>query len=285
ETVFRDASGGTLGFSANDRGDESFNLITGRAGLIYDITPSVSAFASFARGGKTGGFQLGDLDVRVGRSVSTYENALTWTGEAGLRGTLFDERLSFAASGFFNDTTDEHLQVFDLTTFEFIIENADTQTYGLELEAAVQATPWLSFDGSVAFLETEITRSNDPTVRPGNDVPYAPRISFSLGAEVQTDLPVYGYDGDFIARAEYQFTGRRKGDAQNLVSLESYGLVNLRLGWSGDHLEVYAFAENAFDTDYLDSIGTFGTSPTGDPVNSASPGLPARYGVGLTLRF
>lgn len=285
ETVFTDGSGGTLGISASDTGDETFNLLTGRAGITYDLVPTVTAFASVARGGKTGGFQLGDLDVRAGRSVSSFENALTWTGEVGVRGTLLDDRISFAASGFFNDTKDEHLQVFDLTTFEFIIENADTRTYGFELEGAFQATPWLSFDGSLAFLETEITDSDDPTVSSGNEVPYAPRLSFAVGTEVQQDLNVYGYDGAVIARAEYQFTGDRKGDAQNLVSLDSYGLVNLRVGWSGEHLDVYAFAENVFDTDYVDAIGIFGNGPTGAPVTSASPGLPAQYGAGLTLKF
>lgn len=285
DTVFTDGSGRTLGFDSADSGDDTFTLVTGRAGLTYDLTPSVTAFASVARGGKTGGFQLGDLDVSAGRTVSSFENALTWTGEVGVRGTLFGDRVSFSASGFFNDTKDEHLQVFDLTTFEFIIENADTQTYGFELEGVVQATPWLRFDGSLAFLETEITSSDDPSVRSGNDVPYAPRITFALGTEFQTDFAIYGYDGALTARAEYQFVGERKGDAQNLVTLDSYGLVNLRAGWSGEHLEVYAFAENAFDEDYVDAIGIFGTGPTGAPVTSASPGLPARYGVGLTLNF
>ncbi|MEM0950429.1 MAG: TonB-dependent receptor, partial [Pseudomonadota bacterium] len=148
-----------------------------------------------------------------------------------------------------------------------------------------QITPNWRLDGTLALLETEITGSADPTVQDGNDVPYAPAVSYSLGAEYQTDMALFGADGQFAARIGYAFTGKRKADLQNRIDLESYGVLDLRVGWSNARMDLYAFVENALDEDYIESAGLFGVGPDGTPVTASTPGQRRKIGVGANVRF
>ncbi|WP_299919297.1 TonB-dependent receptor [uncultured Roseobacter sp.] len=284
-SVFTDNSGGTLGASGADASSDTFDYVTGRAGITYDLVPDITMFATLARGAKSGGFQLADSDLSRGASVSRYETAFTDTAEIGLRGNAFEGQLDFAASLFFNDTKNEHLQVFDVSTLESVIENADTETYGLELEAGFQATPSLRLAGALALLETEITASDDPAVQVGNEVPFAPSVSYSLAVEHESDMQFFGRSGVLKARAEYQYVGRRATDPQNRTSLESFGVVDVRLGWQRGNTEFYAFVDNLFDETYAESAFVFGPSPTGGFVSGAIPGNPRRIGFGVDIRF
>ena len=283
---FIDLSGAGPVASASESGSETFDLVTGRAALTYDFLPTLTGFASVARGAKSGGFQLVDTDVALGFSQSRFDTAYTWSYEAGVRGTLFDGMWDVSASVFFNDTKDEHVQVFDFTTFESLIENVDAETYGLELQTAVRPVAGLTLSGGLALLETEITASDDPTVETGNEIPFAPSVAFNLAGEYEHPLDLLGWEGAVFGRAEYQYVGSRTVDPQNSFDLDSFDLVNLRAGWDSETISVYAFVDNLFDESYAETAFLFGNSPvTGDRVSFGNPGLPRMFGVGARIRF
>ncbi len=282
---FTDRSGGTLGADSREQEGLDFNLVTGRAAVTCDVLPALTGFASISRGAKSGGFQAVDTDVANGFATSTFDSAFTWSYEAGLRGTLLDGRASFAASAFFNDTKDEHVQVFQPLTFQSVIENLDTETYGLELEAAVRPIAGLTLSGGLALLQTEITASEDPSVSPGNEVPFAPSTSFNLAAEYEHPLAVLGIDGGLFGRAEYQYVGSRTADPQNSLDLDSFDVVNLRAGWDSERFSVYGFVTNLLDENYAETRFRFGSTPGGDPVSVGTPGLPRQFGIGAKIRF
>ena len=271
--------------AASETGELTFNLLTGRAGLSFDLTPTLTTYATASRGAKAGGFQLVDLDVSLGFPTSTFEEALTWTYEAGVRGRLLDERIYVSASAFFNDTKDENLQVFDLTSFQSTIENADTETYGLELEAEFAITERFSLSGGLALLETEITASPDPTVPEGAELPFSPSVAYNIAATYEQPLTLFAVDGDFFGRVDYQFVGERTIDPQNRVDLSANEVVNLRAGWDTDRFSVYAFAENLLDETFVETAFVSGETPGGAPVALGVPSQPRRFGVGVSIRF
>ena len=280
---FEDRTGAAAAVDENE--SETFDLLTGRTALSYDVLPSLTGFVSVSRGAKAGGIQLADLDVIQGFPSSQFDEAYTWSYEAGLRGRLFDGRLDVSLSGFFNDTEDEHVQVFNSLTGEFVVENVDTETYGLELEAAVRPARGLTLSGGLALLETEITRSDDPDVEDGNEVPFAPSLSFDLALEYEHPVEVLGQDGSLFGRVEYQYVGSRTIDPQNTFDLDSFDLVNLRLGWNALGLSVYGFVDNLLDQNYAETAFFLGATTTGQRVSFGIPGQPRRFGVGATVRF
>lgn len=281
----RDLSGFAPQPSASDNGDETFNLVTGRAGLSYDFVPSLTGFVTAARGAKAGGFQLTDTDLVFGAGVSEFESAFTWTYEAGVRGKLLDNRIDISLSVFFNDTKDEHVQVFDFTTFQSVIENLDTETYGLEIEGAVRPVAGLTLFGGFSLLETEIVATDDPTVSVGNEVPFAPKVTFNLAAQYTQPVALFGLAGDMYGRVEYQYVGSRTVDPQNSFDLGSFDIVNIRAGWNSDNFSIYGFVTNVFDETYAETAFLFGQTPSGDNASLAIPGQPRRFGVGTKIRF
>ena len=283
---FTDLSGVGPVASARESESETFNLVTGRTSLTYDFFPELTGFATVARGAKAGGFQLLDTDVAGGSEQGRFDTAYTWSYEAGLRGTLFDGSWGFGLSVFFNDTQDEHIQVFDLAAGEGVIRNVDTETYGFELETAVRPVAGLTLSGGLALLETEITKSADPSVQPGNEVPFAPSLAFSLAGQYEEPLDLMGSEGTLFGRAEYQYVGSRTVDAENRLDLDSFDLVNLRAGWDSAGLSIYAFVDNLFDETFTETALVVGDSPvTGDGVSLGIPGQPRLYGIGARLRF
>lgn len=282
---FTDRSGGAFGADANEERDLNFDLVTGRAALTYDFLPELTGFASISRGAKSGGFQLADTDVARGRATGTFDAAHTWAYEAGVRGTLFDRTLDVSASVFFNDTKDEHIQVTQPLTFQSVIENVDTRTYGLELEGAFRPIEQLALSGGLALLETEITSSDDPGVETGNEVPFAPRVSFNLAAQYEHPLDLLAREGVVFGRIDYQFVGARSIDPQNSFDLGSFDVVNLRAGWDSGSVSVYGFVMNLFDESYAETAFRFGDAPGGERVSVGIPGQPRRFGVGAKIRF
>ena len=285
EGRFTDRSG-TAAIPFTSQSDSRFfNLATGRAALSYDFLPELTGFASVSRGAKAGGFQLLDVDSAFGAPTNDFDPAFTWSYEVGLRGTVWDGRLDLSASAFFNDTTDENVQVFDVVSLQFVLENVDVQTYGFELESTARPIDGLSLSVGLGLLQSEITEADDPTITSGNEAPFAPAVTFNAAAQYEHPLDALGQDGDVFGLVEYQYVGSRTIDPQNTFDLDSFDLVNLRFGWDSDSLSVYGFVDNLFDETYAETAFAFGTSPTGATVSGSTPGLPRRFGAGLRLRF
>lgn len=285
EGAFQDLSGDGPVPSAFDDGERDFDFVTGRAAATFDLLPTLTAFASVARGAKSGGFQLADTDVANGFEPSQFDSALTWAYEAGLRGQLAGGLVDFSVSGFFNDTKGENLQVFEVLIFQSVIENADTESYGFEIETVLRLSDNFNLSGGFALAEAEITASDDPTVSPGNDVPFAPSVAYNIAADYRQPVTVFGKGGGVFGRVEYQFTGERTSDPQNRLTVDGFDLLNLRAGWDCDAFSVYAFASNVLDNTYVETAFLFGNAPDGANVSAGIPGQPRRYGLGAKIRF
>lgn len=283
EARFDDFTG--LAFDTVDIGDDDFTLVTGRAAIAYDLAPTVTVFATVARGAKSGGFQLINPAVAFGIPNGGFDSAATWTYEAGSRGRLFDDRVSYSASVFFNDTDDEHVPIFQAIPFDAFVENLDTETYGGELEVIGEVFDGFSISGGLALLQTEITRSDVPGVAVGNEVPISPALSYAVGGRYERAVTLAGADGVAAASVQYQFVGKRAMDPQNSFELDSYDIVNARLGWDAKGFSIYAFADNIFDAVYASNAIFVAQSPVGEPVSFGFPGQPRRYGLGATIRF
>jgi iron complex outermembrane receptor protein len=250
------------------------------------VLPSLTAYGTVARGAKAGGFPFFNQSAAFGVPNQPFERSATWSYETGLRGRLLDGRLELGASVFFNDTADEQLFIFNPAAGQFQVENADTESYGAELELAATPADGLSVRGSLGLLDTQVTAAPaGGTVRAGNDVPYAPSVTASLGAEYRVPARPLALPGHFTFAADYEYVGSRAIDPANTARLEAYDLVNMRLGWEGRNVDVYAFASNVLNEEFAVSGFRAGSAPDGSPVIGGTPGMPRTFGIGARLRF
>ncbi len=271
---------GALGyFSEAGTTDDTF--LTGRTGLSYELGDGIAAYATIARGEKTGGYLFYNQFASLGLPLSPYDSSYSWSYEAGLKAADIGGWFDLGASIFFNDTTDEQLFTFNPVLGRFSVVNADTRSYGAELEAVFRPTNGFSLGANLALLNARISGGN----LDGNEVPYAPSFSAALFAEYRHDVEIARWDGSAYLRAEYGHTGERMIDPANSRELPAYDLVNLRVGWQGERFELFGAIENLFDETYVTSAFQAGTNPAGEPVFAGVSGEGRSYLAGARIKF
>ena len=159
----------------------------------------------------------------------------------------------------------------------------DYRSYGGELEVTARPVPELELFGRAGCTHAELVdvpAGSATGARSGNEVPNAPAFTANLGAQYRLSGRTIRLPGDFVERAVWQYVGTRAADVANSFALESYSIVNLRLGWEGERFDFYAFANNLFDERFEAWGQNFGVAaPT------VRVGQGRIVGVGTTIRF
>ncbi|WP_025030271.1 TonB-dependent receptor [Nitratireductor aquibiodomus] len=268
---------GTVSAFSQD-GEISDTYLTGRMAVSYDFSHDWMGYASVSHGYASGGFERFTLNAPVGRPTVPFRPSNVWSYEAGLKASLLDERLDLSVSAFYNDVRDGQLVAYDTSqlpiTFSFV--NQDYESYGMELQGRAAITDALSVGAGLGFTVSRIKNVGAdavPGTFDGNRVPNAPK--FTASADID-----YRFWEDFHFNAQYQYVGKRSVDIQNTADLDDYHMVNMRLGWSRDGLDIYAFANNLLDERPV----YFGSSysPT---VHTATVGPGRVVGLGVSKTF
>src|SRR5690606_312347 len=213
---------------------------------------------------KTGGYLFYNQFASLDLPLDSFDSAETWSYEAGLKTAGRGGWLDLSTSVFYNDTKNEQLFTYNPVLGRFSVQNADTRSYGAELEAVARPTDTISLGASLALLNAEIT-SGTALIK-GNDVPYAPTFRTMLHAEYRHDVAFGLQEGEVYLRGEWNYTGSRTIDPANSRTLDGYALTNLRAGWQGERWQVSAAVENLFDEDYVTSAFQAGIDTAGAPV-------------------
>jgi len=180
-------------FVSDPQGD-SWDRLTGRFVFEYRPADELMFYAAVAKGYKSGG-SLGANPLRD----NIYDPEDIWAFEVGAKTRWFENRLQANVAAYFNDYDD--LQVFILTGFGALIENAATaKVGGIELELVAAPFDGLQFDSTVAWNHAEYSKytSADPvpaglggattTDQSGNRLNRTPEWSLSLGGQYAIEL-------------------------------------------------------------------------------------------------
>ena len=147
--------------------DASFNELSGRIGLDYQVTDNTLWYGFVSKGYKPGGLNPAIPRDFQATSSFTFEPESVVSFELGRKSRIPDKRLTLNTALFIYDYTG--LQTTVIKNNSSITENIDAQIFGLEVEGAYrfEAAPQLSVDFSYGFLETRIqdTASIDTTNR------------------------------------------------------------------------------------------------------------------------
>ncbi|SDE51574.1 TonB-dependent receptor [Rhodospira trueperi] len=271
----------TFGFTHSYDDEDTFLGWNGRVALTYLPTDTDTLFASVARAYKPGGFQTAHANAITGLQEPTtgYGAATTLTYEVGYKGQFFDRRLSFDATAFFSETSDEQVVGYDPVTFAGRYSNIDTQAYGLELGSRWRATRELTLGGSLALTRAYAAQDGDlgwnGLVEKGDDLPNTPLLAYTLFADYRDDLPFGPAGTMWFARADFAHSGERWGEATNTNRIPESDILNLSLGFEADSYRVVGYVNNALDDEVVD-FAAFGRS---------RPGASRQFGVRGSLFF
>ncbi|MGE6785862.1 TonB-dependent receptor [Ensifer adhaerens] len=277
---------GLAGTVGSFRQDSSYGdtFATGRVGVSFKWTEDLLTYATIGRGAVAGGFPWVPYNVPFGIKEADFPTSLSWTYETGFKATFWDGRATLNGSLFYNDVKDGHLLAFDPSFFGFTVATLDYESYGGELEARVQATDGLTLFGGIGYTHATfgtIPQPNLTGARSGGRVPGIPQFTGHIGTEYRIDADRLGLnEGEFYLNASYQYVGSRPVDVKRTFDLDSYGVVNTRLGWEGERAEVYLFANNLLDERY-EVIG----ASYGPGLDLVRPGVGRTVGLGASVRF
>jgi iron complex outermembrane receptor protein len=297
--------------------DKDFDHVEPKLALRWTATQDWSLYADWGIGFKSGGFNNQGSAATINTFINPIRTAAGYAPvdisdeykaetsseyELGAKGRLLDGRLTVDAAVY--DDVVRNSQFFEFFVGAFgllrVVSNIDRiDLDGAELSLGYQLTPDLTLSAATSYTYSRIDKNS---VRPdtvGNEAPYTPKYTWNIAAE---------YDKPWLAaftlhaRVDVRGTGptwfsdvQKQNEPTIFYALygplgignysqterQAYTIVNLRLGISKDHWALTLFADNLFDTRYLNEIipapefgGVF-----------ASPAEGGRYGVEASYKF
>jgi outer membrane receptor protein involved in Fe transport len=218
-----------LPLSFNDTFEDDELIYTGKIG--YDVTPDISAYASFTHGYKSGGFNL-DSTAASGGADPRFLSEEVDAYELGVKSKLFDGLMTLNVAAFFEDFT--NFQVLEFTGAQFQTFNVPSaESRGVEIETVVQPTDNLTLNGGLTLLEASYPddcASAADAVRVQNlcgfDLTNAPRTVGLLGGT---------YNGNFSANLNFFLNGqvRYEGDRRTSTQGQLVPATAAAIGTTG----------------------------------------------------
>lgn len=251
--------------SATPESTREFDAFLPKLGVLYDLTPDMTAGFVVQRGYRSGG-----SSANTARSqVFDYDPEYTWNYEASLRSTWLDGDLTVNANAYYVDWTDQQVSVnFGLNLYDYNTVNAGkSHLYGFEVETSHRLNQAFDWYGSVGYSRTkfdEFETSIDGTVSDlsGSEFSYAPRWTLALGGN-------YRWSSGFVANlnANYRsevFTSTGYDQGESKVGGRT--VVNGRVGYETERWGAYVYAKNLLDETYLSyNRPTTNQAVLGDP--------------------
>lgn len=259
----------------------SFNAISPKVGLSYQVSDDMMLFGNIARGYRPGGINPFTSDA----DAAKFDPEYSLNFEVGVKSMLMQNRAKVNLTGFYINYEDQQLYtVIDPATFSVGRENLGNSTsYGAELE-----TEWVLIDGlsaiiNLGYLETEITefkvisRFGDAIDNAGKKQAYSPLLNGNVGLTYTRSLT------DDIAvktAVDYQYQSEMFFDPENVIAQEAYGLLNAQIVISTGPVNLTVWGQNLTDEVYF----SYGYGLSGIAY-FASYGLPRTFGSKLTVAF
>ena len=268
---------------------QSANEVTGTAKLSYRFSPDLLTYVSYARGYKSGGFNLDRARFAIGapNPDTFFAPEFVDAYELGAKSTLFNGNVILNGALFWQDFEDFQLNTY--TGISYIVDSIPKVTSrGLDMDM-MWRTPieGLSLQGGVTYAETQYGKFTPgpgvSTRLPNSRLSGAPLYSGSLS--VSYDKPITG-DLDFSASLNARYTSSyNSGSDLNPVKVQKeFMVLNARLGIgsSDERWKVELWGANLTDETYTQVVfdplfqtGSYGT------ILSA----PRTYGVTLRLNY
>lgn len=266
-------------------GSSSWNALSPRLGLEYQVTPEVMTYVSVANGFKSGGFN-GRATAAAG--FVRYNPEKAWTFEMGIRSDLLDRRLRLNATAFYTSYRDIQFTVIQGNTNgqpDTVVGNAGkARITGGELELAALLAPHFTVKVSGGLTDAKYTEVEASTLlTTASHFIDTPKWTGTFAAEYAW---LAGDRLEVLARADATSRALTYLDAANspLVTQGAYTLLNARLtmrmpghGWS-----VSVFGTNLSDKQVYSGGTDFRASLGFAEVNMAPP---REWGATLEYRF
>ena len=300
----------------------SFKQLQPKVTLSYTPNSSTNIYANWGIGFKSGGFNNTGSSALVNANFNIpaigagvtindqFRKERSSAFEAGIKGSLFDNRVTFDLAGYYTRITDMQFFEFFVGSFGLlrVVSNIDkVEVKGVEFNTSARIVDGWKIFGSVNLTDSEIKKNTSRPYTVGNKSPYTADYTINLGSQIDAPL---NDSIDLVMRADYRITGATwfhtvqnqtratifsqllpisalalpgfVGNANySVAKRNAFGVLNLRFGFEGENWNLTAFADNMLDRKYINEAIPaieFGGS-------FISPGARRLIGVEMGYRF
>lgn len=267
------------------------DALTGRIALSYTFDNGPLVYASYNRGYRAGAVNGGGYTSSAGIGYIEPERVNAY--EVGIKGRTADRLLTYAASAFYYDYSNQQLQDTRAGPVSFLVNAPASEVYGVEVETTLRPADGLRVNAALGWLHSKYKRLTlQGADLSGNELPFAPKLTAQLGFEwdmVEVGGGTLTFAPNMAYSSRQYFSPFNDIDAPGTPQVNSElqqranTKVNASLSWSNDNLTIRAFANNIFDRKTygygLDLRGA------GFPFNFLIPAAPRTYGVSLRYGF
>ena len=182
------------------REDDQF---TPRVSVRYEFGPTLTSYASYSRGFKSGGFDpRGDARLTP-RTVQGFDPETVDAFEVGLKGSLFQRRLNYATAVFANEYKDQQVtsqvpaEAPAVGIASFVDNLGNSRMRGFELEANARLNDSVTVFGSYGYIDAEVEEflrfnpalGRDENIASQVVIQNTPEHSAFLGVTIEPPLP------------------------------------------------------------------------------------------------
>ena len=255
---------------------DSDGSLSGRGNIAWQVAGTTMAYASYARGFKSGGINMSGLPLDNNNqpvlATAVVRPERNETYEVGLKNTLLDRRLILNVDAF-------HTRVRNFQAT--VVENSLTQTVqlrgylsnipevtakGVEADLIALILPGLTARTSLAYsdgrysaypagpcpleVQTAATTQCDLT---GRRLASLPRLAVTAGLDYVRPIG----SGEAFVHIDTASRSGFNGDPSlsRYTYIRGYNLTNASIGYRfSDGLEVIVFARNLLDADYIQNL-------------------------------
>ncbi|MGE4410781.1 MAG: TonB-dependent receptor [Sphingobium sp.] len=279
------------------------NSLSGQATMSWKVTPDVLAYATYARGNKSGGLNLTNIPAGVSADVGP-EKVDNY--EAGIKSQWWDGKATLNAAAFWTDISDYQTAIVEQivgtnSTRNYITNIPQARARGFELDGILALSRRLTLNASLAYTDAYyVSFKNGPTpvesLNPtsggspisdlsGKPLSGVPSWSWSAGTDFSAPLGATPLgDAELYGRADYSWrSSYYTAVSDSRYSLvPAYGVANARIGvrLEDGALDLSIWAKNLFDKNYVDTLSVANTG-----LVTATLGDPRTIGVTVRSAF
>jgi iron complex outermembrane receptor protein len=285
-----DVSSGFFASTPYHSGELKAHALTPKAAVSYDVTPSVTAYATAGKGFRLGGINAPVPAVQCAKDLaafgltqapSNYQSDKVWNFEVGTKGLYFDKVTSINAALY--DIEWDRIQLdVPLKTcgFDFIDNLGHARSYGSEIEIQQKVGPELTLGVSGQYNHDTFTQDVPGLgITRGDIVPGSPSWSSTVTADYQR--PLAGTVKGFF-RADWKYIGSSHGtfvQTNHDYLRPAYTLLGASIGIDSGSWQVSVFAKNLLDEKKIIQ------SPADNFVAEGYTPVPRIIGVAADFRF
>lgn len=275
---------------------------SGQVNLAYDLTPGVLIYANAAKGYKSGGINAAGIPTDSAGNPSLVSAEIkpekVTTVETGLKSQFWDKRATLNLAAYATDIRDYQANVVDSgpgALRGYLANIKKVTVRGAEVDGRLRPTDNLFVYGTLSYTDAKyadfangpppleaLTGSTAAYDLSGKSLPGVSKWAGSLGADYNHAATLGQVSGDAYVSGDVSWRSHWNSDASVSKYAEIKGSVitNLRIGFrSHSGTDVFIWAKNLFDRDYLDFV-TIQAGNSG--AIYGQPGAPRT--VGLTVR-